>query len=179
MDRPSFGSRNRVLDELLCVLVKTWGYTTVLQRLNRLQQKDDQIRIFSGTDKQERKRNHRRSAREYVGRMELPTEKRDVLLELAFRFENRNFLPTVGDVRSFLERKNVYFNPMRARDVAIPKIFDILLDMPNEKLQTILNDENYSGPSRLGPLSDAIKARSAAIRSAGGPMDQADRSKRR
>jgi hypothetical protein len=87
------------------------------------------------------------------------------LLELATRFENRQFLPTIGDVQDFLGRKNVHVNTLRGRSAAVPKIIGILSDLPDESLETILRDDNYRGPSRLGPLSDAIKARGTAIRS--------------
>lgn len=157
-------AREDVLEDLLRLLVKNWGYSTVLLQLNALGNRSSGSNTSQSEGKSER-RPHRLSAPEYVQKIDIPDRKREILLELAIKFENREFLPTVGHVKDFLERRNVHINPLRGRSAAIPKIFEILTRLPDENLEKMLCDENYSGPSRLGPLSDAIKARGTVVRS--------------
>jgi hypothetical protein len=56
----------------------------------------------------------------------------------------------------------------------MPHVFDILRAFPVENLQNILRDDNYSGPSRLGPLADAIRAHTLANRSVEESVDRAE-----
>jgi len=108
------------------------------------------------------KRNRRLTAYEYVEkRVKTFPERREELLELASRFDKKSFLPTVADVRNFLHYKDSSVKMIERRETAIPKLIQVLLSLPKEQLQRILQDENYAGPSRLGPLSEAIKESSA------------------
>jgi hypothetical protein len=141
----------KTLDELLRVLIRAWGFETVLCHLRNLENAE--------LPRSHNKTRHRRSASDYIEPMELPAEQKNILRELANRFESRVFLPTIGDIRYFLERnKGVSLNSIRSRAAAIPHVFDILRTLPAENLTDILQDGNYAGPSRLGPLSDAIRA---------------------
>lgn len=163
METRRISDQEEILEDFLRLLIKRWGYGAVLQQLSDLEH--SKPKTPHGVVK-EKYRQHRLKPRDYVEKISLSGRKKDLLLELATRFENRQFLPTIGHVKDFLERKHVHVNSLRGRSAAIPKIIEILSDLPDESLETILGDDNYSGPSRLGPLSDAIKARGAAIRSA-------------
>jgi hypothetical protein len=156
--------REEILDDLLRLLIRRWGYFYVSARLAALKDRDSgsNVPVPGGYDEPKR---HRLTAHEYVERIDVPPRKRDIMLQLARKFERREFLPTIGHVREFLERSNVRVNSLRGRTAAIPKIVEILTGLPDDSLETMLHDENYSGPSQLGPLSDAIKARGTAIRS--------------
>jgi hypothetical protein len=156
----------KTLDELLRVLVRAWGYDTVLRHLRGLETAE----LERAYDKSR----HRRNAADYIERMELPVQQKDMLRELAYRFQSKRFLPTLGDIRYFLERnRGTSADAIRARDAAMPHVFDILGALPYENLNSILHDDNYAGPSRLGPLSDAIRAHTIANRAVEGPVDPA------
>jgi hypothetical protein len=158
MSERSIRKSRQTLDELLRVLIGSWGYSTVLRRLQSL----------GNLEGQERTRRHRPSAIQYIERIDAPGNRKEILRELASRFEDKKFLPTIGDVRSFFERRNIeHARTFHARNDVMPQLFEILLTLPDENLQQMLTDGNYAGPSRLGPLSDAIKARSVSIRSGG------------
>lgn len=156
-------SADRILDDLLRVLVRRWGYHYVFSRLGALKGSDTSPgESGAGSDNGSKRR--RLTPSDYIERIDVSSPKKNVLLQLARKFENREFLPTLGHIKDFLGTRNVHMDSLRGRSDAFVKIAEILVGLPEDNLQTMLNDENYSGPSRLGPLSDAIKARGAAIR---------------
>jgi hypothetical protein len=154
MDR-NVTARDRLLKDLLTVLVTRWGYATVRRQLERIGEQNDLCQPFGSKTKQ----NKRRSAYEYVNKREdLPDPQRGLLLEIGLRFDHKRFLPSIADVRSFLDAKDTKDRKFVARDAAIPVIFQKLLTLSEDQLRAILDDQNYAGPARLGPLSAAIKA---------------------
>lgn len=147
-------ARDRLLKDLLTVLVTRWGYATVRRQLDRIGEQDLGQTFGSKT-----KQNKRRSAYEYVNKREdLLDPQRGLLLEIGLRFDHKRFLPSIADVRSFLDAKDTRDRKFVARDAAIPVIFQKLLTLSEDQLRAILDDQNYAGPARLGPLSAAIKA---------------------
>jgi hypothetical protein len=148
-------ARDRLLKDLLTVLVTRWGYATVRRQLERIGEQNDLGQPFGSKTKQ----NKRRSAYDYVNKREdLPDPQRGLLLEIGLRFDHKRFLPSVADVRSFLDAKDTRDRKFVARDAAIPVLFQKLLTLSEDQLRAILDDQNYAGPARLGPLSAAIKA---------------------
>ena len=97
------------------------------------------------------------TAPEYVKRMELPAEKSATVTELAERFHRKSFLPTFGDIASFCEMYRIELPASRSRVNAIRRIFKFIAAMEADEIQRILDDEMFSGPSRLGPIADAIR----------------------
>jgi hypothetical protein len=157
----------KTLDELLRVLVRAWGYDTVLGHLRDLENADLE-RAYA-------RNRHRRNAVDYIEPMELPVQQKDMLRELAYRFQSKQFLPTLGDIRYFLERnRGTRADGIRSRDAAMPHVFDILRALRYENLNSILHDDNYAGPSRLGPLSDAIRAHTIGSRAIEKPVEPAE-----
>jgi hypothetical protein len=155
----------KIFDDLLRILVENWGYAGIRRRLDQLEGTNSRINP-SGNSRAD-DRSHRRTAIDYVMNMELPTEKKALLLELATRFEQKSFLPTIGDIRNFLAMSHLADGEIRGRDAAVSKIMKILALLSEVDLDKIRQDSRYSGPSRLGPLSEAISAAaSARIRAA-------------
>ncbi|HEV2097907.1 MAG TPA: hypothetical protein VGR45_03155 [Stellaceae bacterium] len=145
----------RLLKDLLTVLITRWGYATVRRQLDGIGEQND----LSQQHGKKIKQNKRRSAYEYVSKREdLSSSQRGLLLEIGLRFDHKRFLPSIADVRSFLYAKDVRDGRYVARDAAIPVVFQKLLTLSDEQLRAILDDQNYAGPARLGPLSAAIKA---------------------
>jgi len=99
----------------------------------------------------------------------MPNGRKDLLLKLATRFEQKRFLPALADVRNFLERRSNATEAVHARDTGMSKVFGILITLSDDELENLIQDDIYSGPSKLGPLSDAIKARSQTLRSTKDP----------
>jgi hypothetical protein len=149
-------AESRLLDDLLIVLGNRWGWPAVRQHLDVLEQQEMHQNRSKHSVKRPR-RASRASAYDYVQKKGQPSDKIGVILELAARFDEKRFLPTIADVRRFLGLRNFDWKAVVKRESAVPKIFDELLKMPSEQLDSVLRDGNYGGPSRLGPLSEAIK----------------------
>ena len=106
------------------------------------------------------------TAPEYVEKMECSSEKEPAIVELAKRFEGKSFLPTFGDIRIFCRIYGVDEPASKSRASAIPRIFKSIATMEADDIQKILDDGTFSGPSRLGPIADAIRRNGRANQSA-------------
>src|SRR5215470_6062749 len=97
-------ARASLLKDLLTVLVTRWGYSTVRRQLDRIGEQNGLSEPFGNKNKQ----NKRRSAYEYVSKREDLADdlRRGLLLEIGLRFDNKRFLPSIADVRSFLDAKD-------------------------------------------------------------------------
>ena len=81
---------------------------------------------------------------------------REELLEtLTARFKSKEFLPTISDTRNFLEIHGKKAVPQRATNLKTVQLIISIMD--TSELQRIVEDRLYGGPTRLGPLSAAIK----------------------
>lgn len=158
-------SKHPLLKSLLAPLLQEWGYGTVLHCLDELHAE----RAYRGPllGEQERKptKEYRRpSALEAVGRLELAMDRKEPLQALASRFDAKTFLPTASDVRHFLEMRGQDTGIIKQRQDSFRKVLDVLLKMPDDELILLRASGPHVGPTQLGPLSDAIKATSAAVR---------------
>ncbi len=93
----------------------------------------------------------------YVEKMELPIAKSAAVAELAERFQRKSFLPTVNDIANFCQMYGIEVPASKSRASAIPRIFKFIAGMEADEIQRILADGMFSGPSRLGPIADAIR----------------------
>ena len=106
------------------------------------------------------------TAPEYVAKMEIPTDKEPAVAELAKRFNEKSFLPSFGDVAFFCWNYRIDEPLSKSRDSAIPRVFKSLAAMDAAELQRILDLGLFSGPSRLGPIADAIRRNGRAAAAA-------------
>lgn len=106
------------------------------------------------------------SAQEYVSKMDDDPERAALMLEVARRFQDKSFLPTFGDIRNFCQVYGIDEPASKSRASAIPRVFKFMATMSDEEVQGILDGGMFSGPSRVGPIADAIRAngRVAALR---------------
>lgn len=106
----------------------------------------------------------RLSAVEYVGSIDMPPERADVIGRAAEEFEQRVFLPTLGDVRNFYEAYGIEEPKSKSRTSGIPRIFQFLVTMDVADVERMLDDRMFAGPTRLGPIADAIRGRAREYR---------------
>jgi len=107
------------------------------------------------------KRRPAATALERVKKMDLPTDTADAVVELARRFDNKTFMPTLGDITNFCEVYDIDQPASKSRAAAVPRVFSAIVAMDAEDIQILLDYGSFSGPSRPGPIADAI-ARSTA-----------------
>ena len=103
-------------------------------------------------------------ASEYVAKMDVDSEKVSALRALAERFETKAFLPRCADIRNFCHIHGIDERASKSRAGAIPRLFKYLATMDLDELQRLLDDSAFSGPSRLGPLAEAIREHGRAGR---------------
>ena len=162
-------------------LIQDHGYSEVHRGLRELKSsglprksphrsKKDEISSSSRATPRPKKRSSRITAPEYVAKAEISSERRPLVDELSRRFENKSFLPTFGDVRNFCQIYGIDEPASRSRAGAIPRLFKFLAAMEAHEIRRILDDGMFSGPSRLGPIADAIR-RSAVRRATTHPSD--------
>ncbi len=106
-----------------------------------------------------------RSAPEYVAKMDFIAERRPAMSELAKRFHEKTFLPSFGDVRRFCESYGIDAPASNSRAGAIPRVFKFMATMDRDEIQRIVDYQLFSGPSRLGPIAEAIRANGRAAAS--------------
>lgn len=151
----------RLLRELLVPLVRSWGAQAVRDALGEVEL---QPTSGSGGRRKPTKSKRKLSPSELVMKTASSAESRSNLIELAHQYEAKTFLPRVGDARHFLEMKGRPSDNLKDRDEAFRKILPVLADMPEDQLRELRNSAAHSGPSRLGPLSDAIGSTGADLR---------------
>lgn len=166
--------RPTLLKELVRVLVAEWGYKEVQRALSDVLDAPnvslleplpgDESTKHVATKSNAGKRK-RLTAIDYVNKLEgLSDNESKIIKELASRFDQREFLPGIGDIREFLIMNGRNPRNTKNRSEAFRDIFPILKNISTDNLKNILNSVRYSGPARLGPLSDAIKAAGDALR---------------
>ena len=164
----------RRIETTLRPIVQEHGLGSVLEALGKIASEQDTQSepplAVNGADKSTkvkkvRKRSPKPNATEYAAKMELPSDRQDTVVALAERFERKDFLPTFGDIRNFCDVYGIDAPASKTRPSAIPRVFKfIATEMDAKEAQRILDDGMFSGPSRLGPIADAIRRNGRASR---------------
>lgn len=161
-------SKHHLLMSLLGPLLREWGYDTVRQCLADVHAEQAKGRAALAEHERKPPKEHRRpSASEMVDRLDTPAARKEPLRALAARFDAKTFLPTASDVRHFLEMRGQDPGAIKQRQDSFRKVLDVLAGMADDELALLQTSGTHAGPTQLGPLSDAIKATSAAVRTAG------------
>lgn len=146
-------------------MINQYGFKQVERSLKEIRLSDCQLEApkqhkassDAGMTKKPRKRQPKVTAQGYVAKMDLPSEKKPVMIELAKRFQEKSFLPAFGDIRNFCQIYGIDEPSSKSRASAIPRIFKFIVAMETSEVQRILDNGMFSGPSRLGPIADAIR----------------------
>lgn len=146
-------------------LVLEHGFEQVEQCLHEIDNADLQLELRQRNEEpltgmatsQSNKRRAKLTAPEYVAKMDLPLERQSLISELATRFHDKSFLPAFGDIANFCHAHEIDVPASKTRINAIPRVFKYLAGMEDEEIHRIINDGMFSGPSRLGPIAEAIR----------------------
>lgn len=156
------------LTEALRSLVREYGIEEVSRSLGEVGLAEPTSDAPTGVSRADdattavRRPRRKATAREQVGKMDLSDDKASAVVELARRFEEKTFLPTFGDIRHFCHTFGIDEPASKSRGSAIPRVFRAIVAMEAEDIQRMLDDGMFSGPSRLGPIADAIRRSSKA-----------------
>lgn len=153
-----------LLMSLLAPLLREWGYDTVRQCLADAQAEHVKVDLSLAAYKRKPAKEYSRpNAVDILERLDAAVERKEPLRALAERFDAKTFLPAASDVRHFLEMRG-YPGPVKQRQDSFRRVLDVLLSMTDDELMLLQASGTHAGPTQLGPLSDAIKASSAAVR---------------
>ena len=155
----------RKLKDALRSMVREHGFEQVGQYLDEIARSEHNLdspdRKAGPSDKvaskHARKPRPKPTASQYVAKMEVSPEKRPSVSELSRRFEAKSFLPTFGDIINFCQSYGVDGPTSRSRATAIPRVFKLVVSLEADEIQRIIDEGLFSGPSRLRPISDAIR----------------------
>lgn len=147
-------SRKALLTKLLQTLVDEWGHEDVAAALASTNVSLEGR--AEGPQPRSSKKSVRLSATEQIQRLALEREQKEVLLQLAARYDQKLFLPSVVDVREFLIMMGTRPISMKDRTQAFRVLLGSLTQMSVARLRQLAQTALHSGPSELGPLSDAI-----------------------
>lgn len=150
------------------LLVEDWGYDEVYNALLELPQrkKPGYPGKKPGLPK--------RSAVEQIQRSNLPHDARQHLAKIAQKFDEKQFLPTIGDIKHFLAMSGIPYSDLPRHRVDIFRyLLPFFASLPSDRLLDIASNDLYSGPAQLGPLSDAISSTGEALRGSETPPSTA------
>lgn len=147
--------KRSTLKILLAALVAETSRDTIFDVLHELELKPPNGQNPAG-DKS--KKRHKLSAIERVRNLvDLPEEKGLRIIEIAKRFDDKAFLPSIADVRDFLAMYGVANFNEKDRLNSFGKVLPVLQGMSLQELDVLTSGYAHLGASELGPLSAAIE----------------------
>lgn len=157
-------------------LVRRYGIRQVDRSLREIRRSESRGEersnqpVSADSETRARRSTKTRSATEYVAKLDCGSELGPAMSELARRFQEKEFLPTLGDIRNFCKTYGVEQLASNSRAGSIPRVFKFLATMDRDEIQRIVDDRLFSGPARLGPIADAIRANGRAAALGNQPM---------
>lgn len=162
-----------ILKETLRSMVIQYGFERVDRSLREIRISDPQLGNSdqswtpnnNGKASNPKRPRLKVTAPQYIAKIDISPESVSAVSELANRFEDKSFLPTFGDIRNFCKTYGIAEPVSKSRASAIPRVFKFIAAMEADDAQKILDYGMFSGPSRLGPIADAIRAYTPASKS--------------
>lgn len=152
-------SREELLSSFLKLLVDEWGYDLVRDHLNALSgiNEAQSLGLDVGNKQCSKEKPKKPTASVLAAKINLPPEQKHLIQNLAERYDSKRFLPTIGDIRYFFEMHGESAPSSKQRSEAFRQVLKVLSTMQENALRKLIEDDAHSGPSRLGPLSEAIR----------------------
>ena len=165
------------LKSALLSIVKQYGIVDVKIAIIAIEKEEKSKTSKAATSKTSRRsQGIRKNAVTYVSDMDItPESKKQYVKELAEKFEQKEFCPYWASIEEFLIDFKVDLPASKSRSSAIPRVFKTLATLDMEVIHDIIDNELYSGPSRLGPIADAIRESSQRRISTFYPNQRRDR----
>jgi hypothetical protein len=153
------------------VLVAEWGLEAVQRALLDVSMRSP-AQIAPEASVEAPNRSRKPTAIQRAARVDAPPNRHEALIAIAAAFDEKKFLPTIGAVKEFLSMNHARPVALKDRLESFRHVLGILAGMPTADLQRILHEKRFSGPARLGPLSDAIRSAGRSIRRSAPEVDR-------
>jgi hypothetical protein len=154
----------QLLNDVLLALVRHWGYERVLQSLQQLD--------LNLLNEEERKILSRPTKKRSISAVDVvasdnprDTNLVDLMKQFAADYDRKDILPSIGDVRNFFSMSGFREHEFKDRIGAFRKLYSEMRDLPSDQIRDLVDSARFSGPAKLGPISEAIKSSSDARRS--------------
>ena len=154
----------RPLADELRLLVSRHGFKAVNLELRMLKAEQGPAGRPARSMQARDKRNGRVNATEYAQKLDMDADKRPAVSALAERFDAKRFLPTCAEISNFCAIYDIDPPASKSRAAAIPRLFKFFAAMDTKDVERLAASNAYSGPSKLGPLADAIRRHGRAAR---------------
>ncbi|WP_157085594.1 hypothetical protein [Methylobacterium sp. Leaf99] len=160
---------DKLLISLLSTLVNEWGFEEVYEKLSKIESRtldrSNKNRNVSGEKNfQNRKPARKLLPKDYIDKIQATDQQKNILYRIADGFEKKEFLTSLSDIQHFLGKFGVYSENLKHRPDSFRIIANVLKDMPEDKLRSVLEELPLYGLTQLGPLSDAIREANKSIR---------------
>ncbi len=143
-----------LLLNLVNALVREWGADEVLRALSQLSASDKNGLLSERGMASRQKR--LLSAVDQIEQSDLAEAQKAALRDIAELFDRKLFLPNTADVREFLIMASHRPGAIKNRSDAFRLLLKALKSFSSDQLERLAKTSRHAGPSRLGPLSDAI-----------------------
>lgn len=155
--------KDELLPLELRLLILRYGREAVSDELSRTidaaySEVDEQLNTLARSRKRTRRKHlplREMISKEFAHRQELLP----ALLQLATKFENKEFLPTLRDVKRFMAKSGQDEGTLKSRPAAASALFRLLGSFDRETLITVSQQPSNSGDTDFAVLSRAIMRR--------------------
>lgn len=158
------------MSKILFAIVNEHGIDKVERTLNRIRKsekyrKEPSTYIQAPSEKihdsdSVRPKKRTFTALEYVSKMDVDSDVKELLEEVASQFDNKQFLPTFGEVKNYCTIHGIKIPTSSSRWAAIPRVFKQISKLTPQEIRSIVQSNSFSGPAQLAPIADAIRRRS-------------------
>ncbi len=158
-------ARDGLLRSLLAALVDEWGHQAVRDRLDEFRGMGGEHAVAAlaqegrrGKPESGHQALEKPTASSLAAKVSLPPGQKQLIEQLAIQYDGKRFLPTSGDIRYFFEVHGEEPPTAKQRSETFRRVLRLLSTMPESALRKMIDDDAHSGPSRLGPLSEAMRS---------------------
>ena len=147
------------LRDLLSTLVDDCGYEIVREALEDFDPKLKRAPASKNSSvKRVKKPRTKPNAVSIVGSFALSDErKKSVLMALAKKYEDKEFMPNVNHVRAFLEQEGKDVSRIKSRGQVVSTVFKCLADWETPKLRELDTRGLYGPPKSLSVIAKSIE----------------------
>ncbi len=152
--------KKTALRSLLSILVEDCGYEAVRRALEDCGPARASAPVsINASVKRARKPRPRPNAVAIVESLALPDEgKKNALMALARKYEEKRFMPNVNSVRAFLEEEGEDVSRVKSRQQVVSRVFRRLADWETDKLRQLDVRGSYGPPKSFSVIARAIEA---------------------
>ena len=151
--------QKNTLRKILSVLVDDFGYEEVRKSLDGLGSKTARVRAPGApAGKRRGKPRTKPNAITAVESLSVVDEgKKNALIALARKFEEKAFMPNVNHVRAFLRQQGKDSSRIKSRQQAVSIVFKCLANWETQNLRKLNARGAYGGPKSLSVIAESIE----------------------